>query len=287
MGVGQQPFIGAEALTSGDLTRYELRRYYRAIMPNVYLDKRIELSLQQRTVGACLWSGRDAVVAGLAASALHGAKWIDDDTPVELVWRNARSPHGVVTRDQLLLENEIQRLDGLAVTSPERTAFDIGRRGRLDDAVARLDALAQATDFKVSAVEELVSRHRHTRGLRQLEAVLDLVDAGAESPKENVVAALGNSRWLPATADANPGAEPRRPPMVLPRHGVGGSIAGPGIRRRSPSDQPRAIRIRNRTRGGPPSVGLDRRQSGCAASDRNRLAALPACLGCVHSLTLR
>jgi hypothetical protein len=44
--------------------------------------------------------------------------------------------------------------------------------------------LARATDFKVSAVEELVSRHRHTRGLRQLEAVLNLVDAGAESPKE-------------------------------------------------------------------------------------------------------
>ncbi|HEY6650156.1 MAG TPA: hypothetical protein VI217_23990, partial [Mycobacterium sp.] len=97
--MGQQPFIGTEALTSGDVTRYELRRYYRAIMPNVYLDKRIELSLQQRTVGAWLWSGRDAVVAGLAASALHGAKWIDDDTPVELVWRNARSPHAVVTRD--------------------------------------------------------------------------------------------------------------------------------------------------------------------------------------------
>jgi hypothetical protein len=69
MGVGQQPFIGAEALTSGDLTRYELRRYYRAIMPNVYLDKRVEPSLHQRTAAAWLWSGREAVVAGLAASA--------------------------------------------------------------------------------------------------------------------------------------------------------------------------------------------------------------------------
>jgi hypothetical protein len=128
MGVGQQPFIGAEALTSGDLTRYELRRYYRAIMPNVYLDKRVEPSLDQRTAAAWLWSGREAVVAGLAASALHGAKWIDNDAPVELIWHNARSPNGVVTRDQLLLENEIERLDGLAVTSPERTAFDIGRR---------------------------------------------------------------------------------------------------------------------------------------------------------------
>ena len=180
----QQPFIGSEALTSGSLNRYELRRSYRAVMPNVYLDKRVEPSLRQRTLAAYLWSRREAVISGLAASALHGAKWIDDASPVELIWHNARSPLGVITRAHSLLAEEIQKLDGLAVTSAERTAFDIGRRGRLDDAVARLDALARATDFKVSAVEELVSRHRHTRGLRQLEAVLNLVDAGAESPKE-------------------------------------------------------------------------------------------------------
>jgi hypothetical protein len=184
MGEPQQPFLGSEALASGSLNRYELRRYCRAIMPNVYLDKRVQLSLHQRTVGAWLWSGREAVVAGLAASALHGSKWIDDDSPVELIWRNARVPKRVVTRADSVLAEEIQRLDGLAVTSPERTAFDLGRRGRLDDAIARLDALAQATDFKVSDVEELASRHRHTRGLRQLEAALDLMDAGAESPKE-------------------------------------------------------------------------------------------------------
>ncbi|MGX9787457.1 endonuclease domain-containing protein [Mycobacterium sp. MMS18-G62] len=184
MGEGQQPFIGSEALASGSLNRYELRRYYRAIMPNVYLDNRVEPSLRQRTLAAYLWSRREAVVSGLAASALHGAKWIDDNSPVELIWRNARVPRGVVTRDQLLLENEIQRLDGLRVTTPERTAFDLGRRGRIGTAVARLDALGQATDFKLSAVEELAFRHRHTRGLRQLEAVLHLGDAGAESPKE-------------------------------------------------------------------------------------------------------
>ena len=48
------PFIGTEALASGSLTRYELRRYYRAIMPNIYLDKRVEPSLHQRTVAAWL-----------------------------------------------------------------------------------------------------------------------------------------------------------------------------------------------------------------------------------------
>ena len=180
----QQPFIGSEALASGRLNRYELRRYYRPILPNVYLDKRVEPSLRQRTRAAWLWSRREGVVAGLAASAMHGAKWVDDDSPVELIWRNARAPPGVVTRDDLLLEEEIQRLDGLTVTTPERTAFDIGRRGPVSRAVERLDALARATEFQAPAVEELAAQHRRTRGLRQLEKALDLVDAGAQSPKE-------------------------------------------------------------------------------------------------------
>ena len=62
-----QPFIGSEALTAGVLTRHELRRYYRAIMPNVYLNKRVEPTLRQRTTAAWLWSRREAVIAGAAA----------------------------------------------------------------------------------------------------------------------------------------------------------------------------------------------------------------------------
>ena len=91
-----QPFIGSEALASDWLTRHELRRYYRPIMPNIYLDKRVEPSLHQRTIAAHLWSRGGAVVAGLAASALYGTKWIDDDTPIELIWANARAPEGVI-----------------------------------------------------------------------------------------------------------------------------------------------------------------------------------------------
>ncbi|MFV0495876.1 endonuclease domain-containing protein [Mycobacterium sp.] len=184
IGQEEEPFIGSEALAGGHLTRYELRRYYRAIMPNVYLDKRVEPSLRQRTFAAWLWSRRQAVIAGSAAAALHGARWVDDETPIELIWPNARAPRGVVTRDDLLLDGESQTLHGLTVTTPERTAFDIGRRGGRGRAVPRLDDLAGATHFKVRNVEELAGKHRHTRGLRRLEAVLHLVDAGAQSPKE-------------------------------------------------------------------------------------------------------
>ncbi len=185
MGPGDQPFIGSEALAAGDISRYELRTHYRAIMPNVYLEKRVEPTLRHRTVAAWLWSRREAVVAGIPASAMHGAKWVDDDVPVELIWRNARAPQRVVTRHQLLSVYEFELLDGLPVTTPERTAFDIGRCGGLSRAVVRLDALAAATDFKVTDVLELAAAHRHTRGLRQLETALDLVDGGAQSPKES------------------------------------------------------------------------------------------------------
>ncbi len=180
----EQPFIGSEAVAAEDISRHELRTYYRAIMPNVYLEKRVEPTLRQRTIAAWLWSRREAVIAGAAAAAIHGAKWVDDSVPVELIWHNARAPQRVVTRHQLLSAREFERLDGLPVTTPERTAFDIGRQGGLTRAVAQLDALAAATDFKVNDVFELVDAHRHTRGLRQLETALNLVDGGAQSPKE-------------------------------------------------------------------------------------------------------
>jgi hypothetical protein len=179
-----EPFVGSEALANGELSRHQLRTYYRAIMPDVYLEKRVKPSLRQRTKGAWLWSRRQAVVAGAAAAALHGGKWVDDDAPVELIWRNARAPQGVVTTNPTLSGDEILCRDALLLTTPERTAFDIGRRGALPQAVAGLDALAAATDIKTRDIVELAGNHRRARGPRQLEAALDLMDPGAQSPKE-------------------------------------------------------------------------------------------------------
>jgi hypothetical protein len=179
-----QPFLGSEALRAGTVTWHELAKHYRAVMPDVYLDRRAEVTMRTKTVAAWLWSHRQGVIAGTAAAALHGAQWIDDDTPVELIWRNARAPLGVKTRADLLLDGETQSTGALAFTTPARTAFDLGRRGTLGLCVARLDALARATDFTIDEVVQLAKRHPHTRGLRQLETALDLVDAGAQSPKE-------------------------------------------------------------------------------------------------------
>ena len=40
----RRPFIGSEALAAGIVTRHGLRRDYRAVMPNIYLDKRVQPS---------------------------------------------------------------------------------------------------------------------------------------------------------------------------------------------------------------------------------------------------
>jgi hypothetical protein len=192
-----EPFIGSEALARGVLSRHQLRTQYRAVLPNVYLPKQVQPSLKQRIAAAWQWSQRQGIIAGAAAAALHGANWIDDDVPVELIHLNPRAPRGVLTCRYAVLADEVQTLAGRAVTTPERTAFDIVRRDPLRIAVARLDALARATGFKVDDVAHISTCHRGARGLRQLETALDLVDPGAESPRETYLRLLLIEAGLP------------------------------------------------------------------------------------------
>jgi hypothetical protein len=115
---------------------------------------------------------------------LHGTKWIDDRAPAELLYRYRRPPKGVHTWSDRLAEDEIQTIAGVPATTPARTALDLACRYPLDKAVAAIDALAHATDLKISDVELLAERYRGRRGIARARMALRLVDAGAESPRE-------------------------------------------------------------------------------------------------------
>lgn len=197
MRVTREPFIGSEALARAALSRHQLRTRYRAVLPDVYLANDVQLSLGLRIHAAWLWSRRSGVVAGAAASALHGAEWVPDSVPVELIYTNPRPPDGVLIRRDALLEGETQMLEGRAVTTPERTAFDIGRRGAVRSAVVRLDALARATGFKSDDVLHIARCHPRSPGVRRLEAALELVDPGAQSPRESYLRLLLVDAGLP------------------------------------------------------------------------------------------
>jgi hypothetical protein len=202
-------FLGSEALDQGALTAHELRRRNQRIFRDVYVPKQHEVSLRDRIEGAWLRSGRQGVIAGLAASALHGAQWVDDDVPIELIWDNTRSPSGLVVRNETLNDDEITRVAGIPVTTRVRTAFDLGRLLERDQAVARLDALMRAQIFSVEEVMLLAERHRGARGLKSLRKAMPLVDGGAASPRETWLRLLYTDAGLPRPTTQIPIVEGR------------------------------------------------------------------------------
>jgi hypothetical protein len=189
--------VGSEAIAAGALTEHQLRRWYRPLFRDVYVPKWGPPALDDRTLAAWLWSRRRAVVAGVAASALHGAQWVDADTPIELIAPSARPQHGLVVRNETLDADEVTRVKRLPVTTVARTAFDLGRHLPRGAALARLDALMRATPFSTEDVNLLAKRYRGARGLRRLKDVLPLVDGGAASPRETWLRLLFIDAGLP------------------------------------------------------------------------------------------
>jgi len=202
-------FIGSEAIAAGRLTRQELRRWHRPIYRGIYGPVRVTPSLRDRTMAAWLATNRRGVIAGAAASALHGAQWVDDDVPIELIASRARPQRGLVIRDEALNDDEVTWVDRLPVTTQVRTAFDLARFLDRDQAVARLDSLMRAQVFSIEGVMQLADRYRGARGLKSLREVLPLVDGGAASPRETWLRLLYIDAGLPRPTTQIPIVEGR------------------------------------------------------------------------------
>lgn len=178
-------FLGSEATARGGLTRGQLRWNYRRIHRNVYLPKNAARSLRDDIHAAHLWSGRRGIIAGRAAAALHGAKWVDDFTPVEIVGGFHHPPPGIIVRRERIGDEDVAVLGELRVTDPARTAFDLARHLPRSLAVTHLDSLSAATGLTAAAVAPVIARHPGARGVRQCRTALSLMDGGAQSPKES------------------------------------------------------------------------------------------------------
>lgn len=147
------------------------------------------------------------MIAGAAASALHGARWVDADTPVELVSKSARPQRGLIVRNETLADDEVTIAKRLPVTSVARTVFDLGRHLPRGQALARLDALMRAKPYSFEDVSVLTKRYKGARGLRRLAQVLPLVDGGAASPRESWLRLLLIDAGLPKPTTQIPVSE--------------------------------------------------------------------------------
>ena len=181
----REPFIGSEAVATRALTKSQLATQCRRLFPDVYVEREVDVDARSRAKAGWLWTGRRGVVAGFAAAALHGSKWVDDVHVVELIHDNRRSPAGIQTYRDRIEDDEIDLVAGIPVTSPVRTVLDFGCWYPTMTAVAGIDSLARAIDIKAVDVELLARRYAGRKGIARARQAVDLFDSGAQSPKES------------------------------------------------------------------------------------------------------
>lgn len=177
-------FLGSEALRSGRLSRGQLRWNYTAVHPDVYLRKGAQRTLAVNAAAAALWVP-GGIITGRAAAALHGAGFVDDDTPIEIIGRSRRPRPGVIVRSERIAGDETTTSAGMTLSTPARTALDLARHLPRTQAVAHLDALAAATALDPQQVLALAERYPGARGVRMARNRIPLLDPGAQSPRES------------------------------------------------------------------------------------------------------
>jgi hypothetical protein len=179
-----EPFIGSAALAAGALTRHGLRTRCVVLHHDVYIAKSTQLTAVTRAKAGWLRSRGHGILAGFSASALHGAKWIDARRPATIIDTNRRRAKGITVWALAIDDDEIQLIDGMPVTTPARTAVDLACKYPIDTAVTAIDSLARATRLKASDIESAAGRHPGRHGLERARKAIELVDPGAESPRE-------------------------------------------------------------------------------------------------------
>jgi hypothetical protein len=192
------PIIGSEAIASGALTRGQLRWNYSAIHPDVYAVKDVPRDVIANAHAAWLWTRRRGIVAGEAAAALYGVDTVAPTAPIELIGRQGRLRPGVIVRNERIGHDEVRIIDGMRVTTADRTALDLARHRPRNEAVMLLDQLSAVTGVEYEEVARLMLRYRGAIGIPQAGVALALMDGGTQCPEETQLRLMFHDAGLPA-----------------------------------------------------------------------------------------
>lgn len=164
----------------------------------VFLRAGVEPTMLVRAQAAKLVTGPTLVVCDRSAAWLWGVdcyRYAElDGTPrletCALRGHQASERHGIdgVTRD--LLREDWTEFEGLRVTTPLRTAMDLGCLLPPHVALGAMDELMRRHGFTNGDLRALLRRYRGRRGVVRLRQVVALVDPRAESQPESWV------RWF-------------------------------------------------------------------------------------------
>jgi len=176
----------------------------RRVGQGVYAAAQAPDTIEFRAAALRLVVAPSAVLTDRTAAWLHGIDLLPRSAasvmpPISVFDRpgyRARRP-GVVSGERMLSGRDVMVVDGLVVTTPLRTACDLGRL------LYRFDALAALDQFLRIGVnhEELlleIRRFKGYRGVIQLRALAPLADGRSESVAESWLRLFWYEASLPA-----------------------------------------------------------------------------------------
>jgi hypothetical protein len=165
-------FRGSAAVAAGLVTAKVLRgpRFLR-VFPDTYVRRGAEPpDLWLRSVAAYHYLQGRGVLCGHSAAVLLGADCAPEDTPAEVTLCSGgqRAHPGLRIHRGALAAEAVRPCRGVRVTAPVPTAYDLGGRPGLVEAVVAIDALANAGRFDPAALLQWAQQHPGARGHRQL-----------------------------------------------------------------------------------------------------------------------
>lgn len=199
-----RPFTNTQAASAGVrpqvLTELVRQGLLRRMLRGVLVATQVPDSLVLRVDALRLVVPPHCVVTDRTAAWAHGVSILPRSSVYEMPYLDVFSTEGSrMRRDGIrsgvrdLLGRDIDDLDGLRLTSPLRTACDLGR------GLWRFDALAALDGFLGIGVDpghlaDEVARFKGQRGVVQLRSLAPLADGRSESPGESAL----RLHWLDA-----------------------------------------------------------------------------------------
>ena len=184
-------FIGSHAIAAGLISKRQLRSLgYRRLVHGVYADPSLQVDHQLRSRAVALLLPGGAAIGGHSAAAWHGAPFAAVTDPVtvvdpaDLVWAG---PRGVRVHRSQGVVPIARDDDGVPVTSPLRTAWDVAALEPLGTAVAALDAMVKSEAVCIPDLLTMCAAGTGRWGVTRVRRAVGLVDARAESPPESRV----------------------------------------------------------------------------------------------------
>lgn len=182
-GLGRSPADLRRGLRRGDL---------RAVVRGVFVAAGVVDSIELRAKGLAEVMSRHHVATDRTAAWLHDVDvhtYAEQESPPVVETCAFRGHHptsraGADGRTRDLLARDVTTLHGVRVTTPLRTALDLGCCLRRREAFAAMVALARRHGLTQEDLVRELGRFRRRRGVIQLRSLAGLVDPRIESQRE-------------------------------------------------------------------------------------------------------